>query len=284
MVAEKEQRVEVQRGGVSTSAANDETKWKKLWKLDVQPRVRVFWWRVLKGILPDYATLARRHVIELSTCPVCKATSESLFHALVECSHAQLFWSVAKDSLDLRLPRLHPATWAEDILTEGSFSNLDREMTISIMASIWDSRNRWSHDDEGYDPKNTVDFVAETLAMVHGLKKKKDKPINTECTWHGPPAGVIKLNSDGAINSEAGRAASGGVARDADGFLSAWCRVYQGITDSLTIEALALWDAVVVASNQHYDRISAETDSAELVRLVGARESSCDDCPYFRGD
>jgi hypothetical protein len=39
MVAEKEQRVEVQRGGVSTSAANDETKWKKLWKLDVQPRV-----------------------------------------------------------------------------------------------------------------------------------------------------------------------------------------------------------------------------------------------------
>jgi hypothetical protein len=24
-------------------------------------------------------------------------------------------------------------------------------MTISIMASIWDSRNRWSHDDEGYD-------------------------------------------------------------------------------------------------------------------------------------
>jgi ribonuclease HI len=144
-------------------------------------------------------------------------------------------------------------------------------MTISIMASIWDSRNRWSHDDEGYDPKNSVDFVAETLAMVHGLKKKKAKAINTECTWHGPPVGVIKLNSDGAIKSETGRAASGGVARDVDGFLSAWCRVYQGITDSLTIEALALWDAVVVASKQHYARISAETDSAELVRLWSER-------------
>jgi hypothetical protein len=58
--------------------------------------------------------------------------------------------------------------------------------------------------------------------------------------WHVPPAGVIKLNSDGAIKSEAGRAASGGVARDADGFMSAWCRVYQGCPDSLTIEALAL--------------------------------------------
>jgi ribonuclease HI len=121
------------------------------------------------------------------------------------------------------------------------------------------------------DPKNTVDYVTETLAMVHGMKRKKDKPIKTDCTCHGPPTGVIKLNSDGAIKLEAGRAASGGVARDADGFLSAWCHVYQGITDSLTIEALALRDAVVVASNQHYDRISAEMDSAELVRLWSER-------------
>jgi hypothetical protein len=247
LVAEKEQREELQGGGATTSAVGDESKWKKLWKLDVQPRVRVFWWRVLKGILPDYATLARRHVKEQSTCPVCLSTSETLLHALVECSHAQQFWSAAKDVFNLKLPRLHPITWAADILCEDSFENLDREMTISIMAQIWDSRNKWSHDDQGYNPKITVGFVAETLALMQGLKKKKRNRRREVSTWLGPPDGVVKLNSDGAIRQGEGIAATGGVARDMDGFRSAWCRVYHGIKDPLIIEALAMRDALVEA-------------------------------------
>jgi hypothetical protein len=65
--------------------------WKRLWKLCVIPKVRVFWWRVLRGILPDYGTLTWRHVMVDSTCGICKAKSESMFHALIECSHAQMF-------------------------------------------------------------------------------------------------------------------------------------------------------------------------------------------------
>ena len=57
------------------------------------------------------------------------------------------------------------------------------------------------------------------------------------------------------------------MARDADGFRSAWCRSYQGITDPLIIEALALRDAVVAAHNQNFEKIIAETDCAELVGL-----------------
>jgi ribonuclease HI len=274
LVAEKEQREELQGGGATTSAVGDESKWKKLWKLDVQPRVRVFWWRVLKGILPDYATLARRHVKEQSTCPVCLSTSETLLHALVECSHAQQFWSAAKDVFNLKLPRLHPITWAADILCEDSFENLDREMTISIMAQIWDSRNKWSHDDQGYNPKITVGLVAETLALVQGLKKKKRNRRREVSTWLGPPDGVVKLNSDGAIRQGEGIAATGGVARDRDGFRSAWCRVYHGIKDPLIIEALAMRDALVEALKQNFDKVVAETDCSELVQLWVERSNS----------
>jgi ribonuclease HI len=265
LVSAKEQ-MDVQPA--TASALSEGEKWKKLWKLDVLPRVRVFWWRVLKGIVPVYATLARRHVKDQSTCPVCKATSETLMHALVECSHAQLFWTAAKDAFNLKLPRLNPVTWTEDILSEPTFEGLDKSLTISIMAAIWDSRNKWSHDDAGYNPKATVDSIAVTLAMLDGLKKKKKTAITRpHCTWHGPPLGVIKLNSDGAIRSDEGIASTGGVARDSNGFKSAWCKLYRGISDPLIIEALALRDAIVEARSQHFDRIVAETDSSELVRL-----------------
>lgn len=95
---------------MSSSSDNDVDVWKRLWKLPVVPKVRVFWWRVLRGILPDYRTLSRRHIMENSTCALCKAESEDVMHALIKCSHAKLFWEAAKGLLLIKLPRLHPLT------------------------------------------------------------------------------------------------------------------------------------------------------------------------------
>jgi hypothetical protein len=37
--------------------------------------------------------------MENSTCALCKAESESVMHALIDCSHAKLFWEVAKEKI-----------------------------------------------------------------------------------------------------------------------------------------------------------------------------------------
>jgi hypothetical protein len=79
--------------------------------------------------------------------------------------------------------------------------------------------------------------------------------------------GIIKLNLDGVIRSTDGTTASGGVSRDEDSFRCAWRKMYQGITDPLTIEALVLRDAVRLALDENYDQIIAETNSSELARL-----------------
>jgi hypothetical protein len=70
--------------------------------------MRVFWWRVMQGIVLDFTTLTRGHAKYNSTCPVCKTVSETLLHVLAECSHANLFWTAARDILNIKLPRLHP--------------------------------------------------------------------------------------------------------------------------------------------------------------------------------
>jgi hypothetical protein len=70
----------------------------------------------------------------------------------------------------------------------------------------------------GCVPSNIVEAIAETMGYFKNKKERKDNVSRPSCTWHGPAPGVIKLNSDGAVRSEQGFAAGGGVARDEAGF------------------------------------------------------------------
>ena len=51
------------------SSSGDERVWRALWKLNVLPKIRVFWWRVLKDFLPSYGELQRtlHHAPEFPT-------------------------------------------------------------------------------------------------------------------------------------------------------------------------------------------------------------------------
>lgn len=97
-------------------------------------------------------TLKYRHIKHIGRCDICRAMDETLMHALISCTRAKKFWVAAKDRLELHLPRLHPDTWARDILLDRLFSDDARCKIITIMHAIWSSRNRWTHDEEGYDP------------------------------------------------------------------------------------------------------------------------------------
>ena len=46
-----------QRNTAVCSNAEDSNIWSKLWKLSVPPKVRNFWWRVIKGLIPVRAIL-----------------------------------------------------------------------------------------------------------------------------------------------------------------------------------------------------------------------------------
>jgi hypothetical protein len=177
----------------------EEELWKKLWKLRVVPRVRTFSWRVLKGFMPDYMTLSRRHIRDDSTCGICKATDEDLKHALVEFSHAKMFWESAKEVLMLKLPRLHPNTWMKDIICKSMIPEYDRAKIISIMYGIWDSLNKWTHGERSFSPTSSMEFVKETLLSVEMPPIQKLPASRVVCRWKMPQAGVVKINSDSAL-------------------------------------------------------------------------------------
>ena len=193
-------------------------------------------------------------------------------HALIQCSHARRFWDEAQSRFDFRLPALHPLTWDKDIMCGPRFSPSDRAKIITVMWSIWHSRNRKVHDEEPLDPSSSIIRVKEDLALLD---------IPSACAailpghgWRPPDPDFVKINTDAAVNSECGKAGAGGVARSDTSLLGAWCKPHDGVSDPLIAEAEALRDGVIFAKLRGFSRVIMETDCLEVVNLWNSRRNS----------
>jgi hypothetical protein len=154
---------------------------------------------------------------------------EDLQHALMFCSHAKGFWEEAHAWFDIRLPRLHSCSWAKHILCDPMIAEMDRAKIITIMWTIWHSRNRLTHDQKGLDPATSLRSIKESLALLE-LPRSATKIL----------PGYVKITTDGAINFAQNSSGAGGVARSRTAFLRAWCKPHVGISDPLIAEALAM--------------------------------------------
>ena len=130
-------------------------------------------------------------------------------HALIHCSHGRSFWGEAEKWFDFKLPRLHPTTWARYIISYPIIPTGDRAKIVSVMWSIWHSRNRIKHGEEGRDPTTTICSTKEAIALAD--LPRKAAAILSGFGWRPPEEGVVKITMDGALNFEDGRGMVGGV-------------------------------------------------------------------------
>ncbi|KAJ0007435.1 hypothetical protein Pint_29767 [Pistacia integerrima] len=69
--------------GQSSSATNENKKWKKLWKLPITNAEKLFLWKACQDILPTKCNLVKKRVIEDHFCPFyCSEEEEDVLHAL----------------------------------------------------------------------------------------------------------------------------------------------------------------------------------------------------------
>ncbi|KAE8787283.1 Alanyl-tRNA synthetase [Hordeum vulgare] len=105
LMIQNEQKA-LEEGTAIETLAIEQHMWSRLWKLKVIPNIRVFWWRVMRGILPVESLLKYRHISNDSACKLCLDPDETLMHALLDCAHAMKFWNVAPEWLDIQRPNL----------------------------------------------------------------------------------------------------------------------------------------------------------------------------------
>lgn len=69
------------------------------------PKVKVFWWRVLREFIPTKDNvLQRRHIEPLGFRDICGADRESIKHTLLECTIARIFWQEMRILSGAKLP------------------------------------------------------------------------------------------------------------------------------------------------------------------------------------
>lgn len=64
----------------AASGTGSEVVWKKLWKLSIPGKVKIFAWRALHGCIPCHVILANKHITNVVNCPVCKTEAEDIKH------------------------------------------------------------------------------------------------------------------------------------------------------------------------------------------------------------
>ena len=76
-----------------TTESSTRQVWKKLWKLHVPGKIKIFGWRALCGLLPCRAILANRHIVPNGGCPICPNGAEDVKHVIFTCDRAKAVWS-----------------------------------------------------------------------------------------------------------------------------------------------------------------------------------------------
>lgn len=67
--------------------------WLKLWCLSLSPKVRIFFWRACRDLIPTAANLASRSISTGAFCPLCFGGIATTSHCLIFCPVVKYVWT-----------------------------------------------------------------------------------------------------------------------------------------------------------------------------------------------
>ena len=100
----------------------------------------------------------------------------------------------------------------------------------------------------------------------------QDKTCDSN-SWCPPPAGVFKINVDGATSENGRNSSVGVIIRDSKGITVAACANYlSGQFSALETETLAVECGILLAREMELEQIIIETDALSVIQSIAASE------------
>ena len=192
-----------------------------VWKVRSTPKVQCFLWKCCHLSIPVRATLRDRGMQLDPGCPMCKAESKSIEHALRDCPTVQSFWNSVS-------PPTHPSLFYGANIIDWLRLNCHstRKCGVSKIEwgiifpltvwSIWLHRNNMAFERIGNhrDMQSQTLMKAAKVAYLDINGKHMLGRVRIQVKWTPPPLHWFKLNSDGSSLGNPGLAGGGGIIRD----------------------------------------------------------------------
>ncbi|KAH7845104.1 hypothetical protein Vadar_021447 [Vaccinium darrowii] len=237
--------------------------------------------KLIRPISAVEENLRQRGILSVEGCPLCGNSEESVLHLVAQCPFARAVWFSSPFQIDSQgLECSSFIHWWSALMQRGQ--GMDNEVVWkSIVAymvwGIWKSRNRANFEHVRDDPvwvmQHAINSAAEFLTANKeaGPKQKltcDDRPSKQAC-WQPPPAGLVKLNFDGAFIHGQNSGGVGVVARADDGsFLFARSCGGLRARSALMMESLALRASVLLAKENGIRKVIFEGDAKGLIDVL----------------
>lgn len=245
--------------------------WKKLWRLNIPRKARMFIWRAVWDILPHNANLLKKGVLDIARCPRC-GVYESAIHVFRDCCWARQFWSMAPVDI-FRGKAMNIRTWVAEVHDSTHTSNL--ELLATLMWQLWYSKSEFCFENVYSSPEVCFKRAKDTLSDYQRWNGSKflHKPHHNKSKLCPPKDGMIKLNFDAAVNAPRDRIGLGVVARDAAGTIQlvasgSWSPF---TTVEMAELAAAEW-AVSLASSKGWSTVEIEGDAAVVIDALNNKK------------
>ncbi|XVF82801.1 hypothetical protein PTKIN_Ptkin16aG0079000 [Pterospermum kingtungense] len=245
--------------------------WRKLWNAQVPLKVRFFGWRLCQDIIPMYASLSRRKIMDSPICPRCTNEEETSTYAIRDCRLAREAWAFLSCKNEWSGDRSSNAIQWFTIVTK-NMPKEHFEEGLVVMWALWNWRNKKIKEGVKIDAKIVV---RRSLSYLHEFKKAQLKEANltTALTWKPPDGTTYKVNFDGAVHMEEAVGGAGVVIRDWRGhIIGAMHATTNGISTAELAEAKAATIALNFAKDLGLSNIILEGDASNIITAINSSQ------------
>jgi hypothetical protein len=120
--------------GLSSTVADEERFWKKLWKIKAPGKMKITLWRLAHDCLPSGHQFCRRHIPASDACVFCDR-EERAEHTMLFCQYAVEVWRAIQDHYPIKLGRSDFST-AKTWLFEFLGRSNDQEI-VTLAVTCW---------------------------------------------------------------------------------------------------------------------------------------------------
>lgn len=208
---------EAQSKGECSTGTGVSPVWGKIWKLHIPNKIKVSGWHACQNILPTRDNLARRHIVEDSTCELYKRAKESVLHVLWECSVGVDVWAGSTRRLQKSMSvQTDFRQLVEDMIRKLLVEEVELFLVQAWM--IWTQRNVVTNGGTLQDPSQLVKRASIFLDDFRASQEQLavSNPVVREARWVPPPGNCFKLNFDAAIFQDLQASGFGAIIRNAN--------------------------------------------------------------------